>query len=377
MSASPQGREAVTAKPSSRLGAIEIPVRRLHVELTNRCNFSCEFCPDGRMHRPRGVMPLAMVERLLEEAGQGGFAKQVHFHVMGEPLLYPDVVEAARIARRNGMEAWVTTNGSLLTLRLLEELREAGLSHLTISLQTPDAPSFNLRGSRFLAFDQYRQRLVGALRTFLSQGAGMHLSICFLANPLRRFLAPGAPTMRVADSGRELRAHMGRWVRSLFEGTEFEEQIPRLLARAGRAGILKEGRVPLTEHLDFRVRILGNWGGHFEGPIAPARLGYCPGLSENFGILWNGDYVICCADYDGKTVLATFPETPIRDYLSLPAVQEIARSFRRYRVVHPHCRQCLGDRHLASSILRQLGSIIYFKFYRRLLDRTGEEREAA
>jgi hypothetical protein len=205
----------------------------------------------------------------------------------------------------------------------------------------------------------------------------MHLSICFLSNPLRRFHAPDAPRMRTAESGRELRANMGRWVESIFAGTAFEEQMPHLLGRVRNAGILKESRLPLTEHLDFRVRILGNWAGHFDGPIIPARFGYCPGLSEQFGILWNGDYVICCTDYDGKTVLANCSETPLRAYLSLPAVQEIAGGFRRYRVVHPHCRQCLGDRNPASSLCRQVGSIVYFKIYRMLLEATGGDQEIA
>ena len=364
-------------KRSSRLGVIELPIRRLHVELTNRCNFSCEFCPDGRMRRPRGTMPLEMVQRLLAQAGQEGLARQAHFHVMGEPLLYPGLTEAVAIARRHGMEAWITTNGSLLTPPLLEELREAGLSQLSVSLQTPDAATFERRGSRLLSFEQYRDRLVGTLRAFLAQRASVHLSICFLVNPLRRFFAPGAPTLRVAESGRELRAHMEHWVVLLFADTPFEGQIPRLVARTRKAGILKECRVPLSEHLDFRVRVLGNWGGHLQGPIAPARFGYCPGISENFGILWNGDYVICCADYDGKTVLAKFPEMPLRDYLLLPAVQRVAQGFQRYRVVHPHCRQCLGDRRVAISLFRQLGSILYFKIYRRLLETNTEERGAA
>jgi hypothetical protein len=240
---------------------------------------------------------------------------------MGEPLLYPGLSEAVRTARRNGLEAWVTTNGSLLTPPLLNELREAGLTHLTISLQTPDAPTFSLRGARLLPFEQYRERVIGAVRAFLLHGEGMHLSICFLANPLRRFHAPDAPRMRVGESGSELRAHMGRWVEWIFGGTGFEGQIPRLLSRVRKAGIL-----------------------------------------------WNGDYVICCADYDGKTVLGNFAETSLPAYLSLPAVQEIAGAFRRYRVVHPHCQQCLGDRSAASSLVRQLGSIIYFKIYRRLLE---------
>lgn len=368
---------AAIGKRPSRLGAIELPVRRLHVELTNRCNFACEFCPEGSMRRPRGIMPLPMVEHILSQAGREGVARQVHFHVMGEPLLHPDLTEAVRLARRNGMEAWVTTNGSLLSPRLLQDLREAGLCHLTISLQTPDAGTFALRGAPLLPFEQYRERLVGTVRAFLSQGDGMQLSICFLGNPLRRFHAPDAPATRVAESGRELRAHMGRWVEAIFGGTAFEGQIPRLRSRVRKAGILKESRVPLCERLDFRVRILGNWAGHFQGPIAPARFGYCPGLTEHFGILWNGDYVICCADYDGRTVMANVAETPLRAYLALAAVQEIAGGFRRYHVIHPHCRQCLGDRTPASSLFRQAGSILYFKLYRRLLDVHGKEREAA
>ena len=62
-----RAREAVAAKTLSRVGVIELPVLRLHVELTNQCNFSCEFCPDRSMRRPRGSMPLSMVERLLAD----------------------------------------------------------------------------------------------------------------------------------------------------------------------------------------------------------------------------------------------------------------------------------------------------------------------
>jgi hypothetical protein len=317
-----------------------------------------------------------MVERVLSEAGREGMARQVHFHIMGEPLLHPDLPEAVRLARRNGMEAWVTTNGSRLTPKLFAALREAGLSHLTISLQTPDAATFALRGSRRLPFEEYRDRLIETARAFLDAPGGMRLSICFLANPLRRFHAPNPPTMRVAESGKVLRSHMACWVDWIFRGTTHDANLPSFLARTGRAGILKETRIPLTTNLAFQVRILGNWAEHFEGPVSLARFGYCPGLAENFGILWNGDYVLCCTDYDGQTTLANVAEVPLRDYLSLPTVQEIAGGFRRYRVVHPHCRRCLGDRHPASALCRQVGSILYFKIYRRLVGASGAEREA-
>ena len=96
----------------------------------------------------------------------------------------------------------------------------------------------------------------------------MHLTVCFLANPLRRFHAPNAPMMRVAESGKVLRAHMASWVDWIFGGTRLEQTIPGSSRGRGSAGILKEGRIPLTTHLDFQVRILGNWADHFAGPVS-------------------------------------------------------------------------------------------------------------
>jgi hypothetical protein len=285
---------------------------------------------------------------------------------MGDPLLHPDLPEAVSAARRHGMEAWVTTNGSLLTPLGLTRLREAGLSHLTISLQTPDAATFALRGARQLAFEEYRERLVEAVRACLSQDGAMRLTMCFLVNPLRRFRAPHAPTVRVAQSGQELRAHMQRWIAWIFADTARAAEIPNIVARTRKAGVLRESRIPLTSRFSFQVRAVGNWAEHFDRPVVGARVGYCPGVSENLGILWNGDYVLCCTDYDGATVLANAAEVPLREYLALPSVQAIAAGFRHYRVVHPHCRRCLGDRRLATALCRQAGSIMYFKIYRRL-----------
>src|SRR5512139_2962402 len=97
----------------SAIGAMPLPVRRLHVELTSRCNFSCEFCPDGKMSRPRGTMEFPLLERILTDAA--GMTRELHFHVMGEPALYPRLGDAVRAAVSRGYVPSVTTNGSLLS----------------------------------------------------------------------------------------------------------------------------------------------------------------------------------------------------------------------------------------------------------------------
>ena len=355
------------------IGGIRLPVERLHVELTNRCNFSCEFCPDGRMQRTRGSMDFALLENIFSQAE--GVARQAHFHVMGEPMLYPRLPEAVRLARRHGLEPWVTTNGSLLSAEAARELEEAGLAHLTVSLQTPDADRFGLRGCRTLSFDEYKGKIVGAVQPFLTGRRGMNVTVVFLTNPLRRFLAPDPPRSNLPESARELRGHLESWAREIVRGTSVESELPRILKRTGKAGVLKENIIPLTEKVQFRVRVLGNWAEHFGLPVVPARIGYCPGLAENFGILWNGDWVICCTDYDGKTSPANVSGTSMTEFLSLPEVQRIAQGFRCFRVVHPYCRVCLGERGVLNSAFRQVGSILYFKLYRKLLAREPANRE--
>jgi hypothetical protein len=358
----PEGRSAI--------GGIPLPVRRLHVELTNRCNFSCEFCPDGKMSRPRGSMEFDLLERVLSDAR--GVAREIHFHVMGEPALYPRLGEAIRLAGRMGLAPSVTTNGSLLSPRTAADLASCGLEHLTVSVQTPDPDSFRSRGAPGLSFREYMARIVDTSRSVLADPRGMRLTLVFLTNPLWRFLAPDPPKGDVPTTGRALRTHLSGWAEEIVRGTPRGAELPAILRRIRKAGVLKESVIPLSDRVCFRVRILGNWAGHFELPIVPAKFGYCPGLVENFGILWNGDYVICCTDYDGRTVMANHADTSVRGYLALPAVQAIAAGFRRFRVRHPHCAICLGERGTVDSAIRQFGSIVYFKVYRKMFDRPGD-----
>ncbi|MEM9512771.1 MAG: radical SAM protein, partial [Cyanobacteria bacterium P01_E01_bin.48] len=71
---------------------------RLHVEVTNICNFKCEFCPDAIMERRRGHMDFGLLERILDEVAERKLANIVTFHLMGEPLIYPHIFEAIAMA---------------------------------------------------------------------------------------------------------------------------------------------------------------------------------------------------------------------------------------------------------------------------------------
>ena len=54
--------------------------------------------------------------------------------VGGEPLVHPNIVELVRYCRELGFATSLTTNGFLLTRKLLQELEDAGLQVMQISV---------------------------------------------------------------------------------------------------------------------------------------------------------------------------------------------------------------------------------------------------
>jgi hypothetical protein len=98
------------------------------------------------------------------------------------------------------MEAWVTTNGSILTRELLGGLLSAGLSHLTLSLQTPDEQAFAFRNAGLLSYETYERRVVETVQAFLEADWEANLTVCFFSNPLR-VLRPD-PLTEMARQGR-------------------------------------------------------------------------------------------------------------------------------------------------------------------------------
>jgi hypothetical protein len=351
---------------TDHIGCIKLPVNRLHIELTNICNFSCEFCPDSKMKRQRGMMPVETARAILDEVSRDKIVKTVLFHVMGEPTLHPHLVDIAAYANSKGIKTCLTTNGSRLDAPLLRELVRAGVSRIIISLQTPDEKTFALRGARGLTFDDYSERIFVIARQFLDDKGETMLTISFLSSPLRRLIIPIYPEVSIADTTFDLRKHLGAWADRLVEGTGIENRRADIVKQIQKIHSFRENMIRLSERLSLQTRIMGDWSIHFDRKNVNAVFGYCPGLQDNFGILWNGDYTFCCTDFDAGTSIGNFGKMPIRAYLAITEVQQTVQGFNRFRVLHPYCKQCLGDRNILNALVKQIGSICYFKFFRNL-----------
>ncbi len=116
----------------------------LRISLTDRCNYRCIYCMPEQgvqsLHHEDilRIEEIAQVVRALSELG----IRSVRL-TGGEPLVRRGVVDLIRDIRETpGIEnISLTTNGVLLP-RMADDLREAGLSRVNISLDTLDAGQF-------------------------------------------------------------------------------------------------------------------------------------------------------------------------------------------------------------------------------------------
>jgi molybdenum cofactor biosynthesis enzyme MoaA len=81
------------AMSKHRFGHIEIPLQRVHIELTNVCDFNCCFCPKSEMKRPFGFMETDLAKGVITEIGSNHICEKITLHIMGEPTIHPDFFE--------------------------------------------------------------------------------------------------------------------------------------------------------------------------------------------------------------------------------------------------------------------------------------------
>ena len=107
----------------------------LSFELTHNCNARCHHCHRGETVVERRATP----ERLLEVCRE--LRPLVAIMSGGEPLLYPDLPGLVRLLKAGCVHlrrVFLNTNAALLTRPRYDELVDAGVDEVLISLDYPD-----------------------------------------------------------------------------------------------------------------------------------------------------------------------------------------------------------------------------------------------
>lgn len=109
--------------------------QRVYLEITNVCNRACAFCPGTK--REKRFLSTDEFHTLAEKIRP--HTDYLYLHVMGEPLLHPDLAQILAICKSLGFRVIITTNGTLLE-SVSQTLLDSGCIHkVHISLHAFEA----------------------------------------------------------------------------------------------------------------------------------------------------------------------------------------------------------------------------------------------
>ena len=268
-------------------------LRKVYLEITNVCNLACAFCP-GTGRAPRFLSG----SEFHTLAGKlRGHTEYLYFHLMGEPLLHPELAELLRIAGSMGYKVMITTNGTLLDRAGETLLRSPAVHKVNVSLQS-------FEGNR--GEDP---------ATYIASCAGF--------------------AKRAAEAGKfcELRLWNGGGLDSR------NGEIQTLLA-----AVFPPPWPNSRNGLKLRERVWLEPGDRFDWPdlAAEDRGGrrFCYGLRDQVGVLVDGTVVPCCLDHEGDMALGNLFESDLEDLLAGDRARAIREGFSRRQAVEPLCRRC-------------------------------------
>lgn len=267
--------------------------RKIYVEISNICNLSCSFCPGTK--RPGRKMTAEEFATLLPKLRP--YTDFLYFHLMGEPLLHPDLEGFLQLAHEFGFRVILTTNGTLLSQLQPMLLSSPALHKVNISLHAFEANDLKT------PFEAY---LAECIRFGLS--AKGHCLVVY----------------RLWNQG-GLEAFNERILQSLqaaFPGA-WEKQ---------RQGIRLADRVYLE------------YGDKFDWPELSLPEGdapvFCYGLRDQLGVLCDGTVVPCCLDHEGDIALGNLFTQELEEIINSPRAKAIYDGFSKKEAAEPLCRRC-------------------------------------
>ncbi len=111
----------------------------IQIEPTTLCNYDCLSCPRKNIYKNFFNMDVNKFKKIIDEVRP----LKVTLNGLGEPLLHPNFYEIVKYMKDNGISVRITTNGSLLTSRVSNDLIRLGVNLLNVSLDAATQETYN------------------------------------------------------------------------------------------------------------------------------------------------------------------------------------------------------------------------------------------
>lgn len=271
---------------------------RCYLEITNRCNLSCSFCP--KTARPARTLAPEEFYQLAEKIRP--YTDYLYLHVLGEPLLHPHLGEILDLCRALSFHVVITTNGTLLPARENILLAAPALYKLNISLHSFEA---NAPGD----FEAY-------------------LSGCF------SFAKQAGEAGTLVD----LRLWNLDGETTCGQHTQNDAILETLAAFFPRPWVKNTWGFRLCD------RVFVHYAEKFDWPDLALEeqsdCGTCRALRDQIAVLSDGTVVPCCLDREGDIPLGNLFSQNVQEILDDTAAKTLLSGFSARKLSHPLCRRC-------------------------------------
>lgn len=271
--------------------ATELPYlpTEISIEVTNRCNFKCAFCPQSSPEHfdevPRVTLTPERAGILLDRIRSAGCTGRVlHWTLDGEPFMNKqfDAIICAAAARGFTVHHF-GSNGFFTTRERLAEFPRGPEHRYFVCTDFCSDPAY---------FEQYRgtEGSWQVVRDNLLEVLGDSEYASF------RFLVTDISSYTIHDP-------------ALLE-SRFQDL---------------QGLFPASERVTFHRRVFHNMCGFLATEKTKRRYNLCPYPWFSFHIASNGDVVACCRDLEHKTVLGNLFEQEMREIWNGAAYRELRK----------------------------------------------------
>ena len=273
--------------------------KKIYVEITNNCNLSCSFC--NEVKRKREFISIDRFKILMNKLK--GYTNYLYFHLMGEPLLHPNINELIDIAS-NYFNINITTNGYLLD-RIKDK---KNITQINISLH-----SYNEKYNKTL--DKYLNNIFDSCESLLNNNTIINYR--------------------------------------LWTNTKYKDEILNKLNNYYNVNINGNTKIRDNVFIEFDTKFI--WP-DLDNNYCNDN-GSCMGLRTHIGILVDGTVVPCCLDTNGIINLGNIYKDDLNVILNQTRVKNMMKNFMNNKKVENLCKHC----NFYDRIIKQFGSDSYGK----------------
>lgn len=355
--------------------------KSIFIETTNICNLKCTFCPSQLSTRPRGIMEFDLFKKIIDELKEEK-VKHINLWMQGEPFLNPNILRYVDYAEKAGLWTGLITNGTLITrmkeiyIKLLRDFKHIVIY---ISYYGTDKNIFGLTHAKEIDFQAYTEGIRWLIGEQIKSKKQTKIELRLIINRYNEIFE-GLTTIKTIKTIAE---DWNPYLDALKEKNGPGLRTASIDAKKAIKTINDKNfyDVEILPNISLHFYMAMDWAKTFKPAgikMLPRKHGYCQSVYVCLAVLWNGDCIICCLDYDGLNIVGNAKDASLLDIWNGQRIRKIRNAMNKHIFIQPLCQRCKALPFPASintSTIRYLSSFYLGGLRRKIADKAKSNHD--